>query len=55
MKLDLANSLRRHSPFAAANPRTAAIAAVLVAVLPGGFLVPACYALYAAIRRSRGK
>jgi hypothetical protein len=55
MNLDLARSLQRRIRIATANPRTAVLALIVVIVMPGGLLVPACYAVYHAIRHSLAK
>jgi hypothetical protein len=54
MNLDLARSLQRRVRIASANPR-AVLALIVVIVMPGGLLVPACYAVYHAIRHSLAK
>jgi hypothetical protein len=47
----------RQPPWAAitAGPRTKAIAFLLIVIVPGGLVVPACYAVYHAIRHSLSK
>jgi hypothetical protein len=55
MNLDLVRSLQRRARIATANPRSAMLVLILVIVMPGGFLVPACYAVYHAIRQSLTK
>jgi hypothetical protein len=36
----------------ALSPRARMIAILLIVIVPGGFVVPACYAVYHAIRHS---
>ncbi len=45
-----------HRWTAIANSRRArALALLMIVVVPGGFVVPACYAVYHAIRHARSK
>ena len=52
MTRNLASSLRNYAQTAAANPRSAALTLIVVIVTPGGFLIPACYAVYQALRHT---
>jgi hypothetical protein len=53
MKLVL--SLRRRAHAAVAAHRSAALGLLLAVVLPGGFVLPFCYAAYHALRQTRRK
>jgi hypothetical protein len=52
--MKLAIALRNRALTVAADPR-AALALILVVVLPGGFVLPLCYAAYHAVRRTLRK
>jgi hypothetical protein len=49
--MKLAIALRNRAMTAAADPR-GALALILIVVLPGGFVVPLCYAAYHAFRQT---
>ena len=52
--MKLAIALRNRAMTVAADPR-AALALLLIVVMPGGFVVPLCYAAYHAVRQSLRK
>ena len=54
MNTNFARSLRSRARSAAANPREA-LALLLIIVMPGGFFVPVCYAVYHAVRQTLRK
>ncbi len=47
--------LRHQHSHIASLPRAKALALVLVLIVPGGLVVPACYAVYHAIRHTLTK
>ena len=49
--MKLATALRNRAMTAAADPR-GALVLLLIVVLPGGFVVPFCYAAYHAFRQT---
>ena len=51
MNMKLAAALRTRAIAAAAAPR-GALALILIVVLPGGLMLPVCYAAYHAIRQT---
>jgi hypothetical protein len=53
MRANRIGTLKNRALVAAASmPRAKVLGLVLIAVIPGGLLVPACYAVYHAIRHS---
>jgi hypothetical protein len=52
MTRKIASALRNRAQIATAAPGGTALALFLIIVLPGGFVLPFCYAAYHAIRQS---
>ena len=54
MQANRIGTFKARAAIAVANlPRARVLALILIVVVPGGLVVPACYAVYHAIRHSR--
>ncbi|MDB5863936.1 MAG: hypothetical protein JWO70_1742 [Betaproteobacteria bacterium] len=52
MTFPTVTTFRAQARGAMASPRARLIAIVLIVIVPGGLVVPACYAIYQAIRHT---